>query len=99
MDITRIKPWDKRTKFTLGPCARRYVGTAYRRMLGEYTEGNTEHVLHATKGWRTRPVLPDGGAIAKLIMPPPAPRAPRYATTMSQADYLRGGNHRVGGNV
>ena len=93
MDITRLKPWEKRTKFTVGPCARQYVGQPYRRILGTYTEGNQEHSLHATKGWRSRPTLPDGGAIAKLIMPPPTPQPPRYATTVDQKAYMKGGNH------
>ncbi len=90
-----ITPWEKRTKFTLGPCARRYVGTPYRRILGFFTEGDQEHALHATKGWRTRPVVIDGGAMAKFLSSIPAPKTqpPRYAATISQSDYLRGGNH------
>lgn len=91
MDITQIEPWEKRTKFTVGPCARQFVGQPYRRILGAYTEGSQEHVLHATKGWRSRPVLPDGGAIAKMIMPPPEPLPPRYAATVvDQRAYLKG---------
>lgn len=93
MDITRISPWEKRTKFTLGPCARQHTSQPYRRSLGSYVEGSTEHYLHATKGWRTRQVLPDGGAIAKLIMPPPPARPPRYAATVDQKAYLKGGNY------
>ncbi len=93
MDITRLKPWEKRTKFTVGPCPRRDVGQPYRHILGTYVEGSQEHSLHATKGWRTRQVLPEGGAISKLIMPPPPEAPPRYAATISQKAYLKGGNY------
>ena len=93
MDISRIQPWEKRTHFTIGPCPRQNAGKPFRRILGVVTEGSTEYSFHATKGLRVREVASEGSMIAKLFMPAPPAQPPRYAATIGQAAYLKGGNH------
>jgi hypothetical protein len=92
MDISRIPAWEKRTKFTIGPCPRQYAGLPFRRILGEVTDNGKTFSFHATKGLRVKSTEPDGSAIAKLFMPPPVPQPPRYATTTSLQAYMKGGN-------
>jgi hypothetical protein len=36
-----------------GPCNRRHVGKANRRITASFTRDGVEHRYHATKGWRT----------------------------------------------
>ena len=94
MNISKIPKWEKRTKFTIGPCPRQNAGLPFRRILGTITEDGKEYSFHATKGLQVKVPTPDGAAIAKLTMPAPTPQPPRYATTISQSDYLRGGNFK-----
>lgn len=45
-----------------GPCRRRRVGEASRRILIDRTEDGLEARYHATKGWRFKRVAPAAGA-------------------------------------
>lgn len=86
--------WEKGTRVTLGPCARRYRGRRDRRILGVIEDGDFEHTLHATKGIRTQRKASDGAAMAAFLASVPQAKrpSPRYAATVSPKDYLRGGN-------
>lgn len=88
--------WEKGTRVTLGPCARRYRGRKDRRILGVIEDGDFEHTLHATKGIRTQRRASDGEAIAAFLASVPQAKrpSPRYAATVSQKAYLRGGNFK-----
>lgn len=52
--VADFPAWEKRTKKTYGPCARRYVGRDYRRILGVIERDGWEYSLHATKGIRRK---------------------------------------------
>ena len=92
IDLSIFPQWEKRTRISVGPCPRRAAGKPFRRILALKVLDGAEHSLHATKGFRKRSAPSDGAAIAKLFLPPPPTAKPRYALTVSQEKYLRGGN-------
>jgi hypothetical protein len=94
VSVSDFPAWERGSRLTLGPCARRHHSQKDRRILGVISRGGYEYLLHATKGIRVQRKPGDGERMGAFLasIPNPVRQPPRYAATVAQKDYLRGGN-------